>query len=71
MNIVLSGIVVEWDLAHLRPFQSQDSFGGAVWCMQPDRMGKLLAVGCEDGKVGVASILGNFIFLLIYFILDI
>lgn len=45
------GFVVEWDLIHLRPSQSQDSCSGAVWCMEPNRLGTLLAVGSEDGQV--------------------
>ena len=28
-----------------------ESNGGSVWCMAPNPIGNLLAVGCEDGCV--------------------
>ncbi len=48
---VCIGVVLEWDLVRLRPVHSEDSFGGAVWCMQANLQHSMLAVGSEDGQV--------------------
>jgi len=55
----LNGEIVEWDLSSNKKKRTVESYGGAVWCMQPDLRGRLLAVGCEDGSLRLFSLFSN------------
>ena len=47
----LQGTVTLWDLASLRPAETVDSYGGAVWDMAFCDATDTLAIACEDGCV--------------------
>ncbi|KNC86809.1 hypothetical protein SARC_01071 [Sphaeroforma arctica JP610] len=55
----LDGYIVEWDLATLTSKQAIDTAGGAVWCLQANKKGEMLAAGCEDGRVRLFDIANN------------
>ena len=47
----LQGAVTLWDLTSLRPAETVDSYGGAVWDMAFCDATNTLAIACEDGCV--------------------
>lgn len=55
--------ITEWDLIHLRPKVSVDSFGGAVWSLALNDSCTTLAAACEDGCVRLFEIQdGNLVY---------
>ncbi|KAI8905491.1 WD40-repeat-containing domain protein [Gorgonomyces haynaldii] len=47
----LSGVVLEYDMVHLKPKSTTHSMGGPIWCMKPNQQNTRIAIGCEDGHV--------------------
>ncbi|CAG8433076.1 10705_t:CDS:10 [Diversispora eburnea] len=46
-----NGMIIEWDTTTLRQKKSNDSYGGAIWCLKNNYANTLLVVGCEDGSL--------------------
>lgn len=53
----LEGEIIEYSTQSLQQIFKTDSYGGAVWSMDVNSTGKILAVGCEDGSVRLFNVL--------------
>ncbi|KAJ3162842.1 U3 small nucleolar RNA-associated protein 4 [Geranomyces michiganensis] len=52
----LDGRIVEWDTISMKPRQTLEVGGGAIWCASPNLSHTRLAVGCEDGRLRLVDI---------------
>lgn len=49
----LQGIISEYDLVKGTVKQTEDSYGGAIWCLAAGAKKAVIAAGCEDGSLKI------------------
>ncbi|XP_067613802.1 U3 small nucleolar RNA-associated protein 4 homolog [Eurosta solidaginis] len=55
-SVGLTGELVEWDLQLLKPRRQQYATGNAVWCIDVNSTGTVLAIGTEEGYINIFDV---------------